>query len=62
MASYYSQAFKRMVVQKHEQEGYSKEELRRAYDIAGKTTILSWCRKYGSAPPQKDAEPYEAPL
>ena len=44
---YYSESFRIKVVKEVENEIISKEEARRKYGIGGKTTVLSWCRKYG---------------
>ncbi|MCX6145863.1 MAG: hypothetical protein NTW25_01235 [Candidatus Kapabacteria bacterium] len=43
---YYSESFKMMVVSEVE-KGFSKDSLKRKYNIGGKTTVLEWCRKYG---------------
>ena len=42
----YSESFKMMVVSEVE-KGFSKDSLKRKYNIGGKTTVLQWCRKYG---------------
>ena len=44
---FYPEHFKIKVVKEIEHGFYSKEYARRKYGIAGKTTVLSWCRKYG---------------
>ena len=44
---YYPEHFKIKVVKEIEQGFWSKESARRRYGIPGKTTVLSWCRKYG---------------
>jgi len=44
---YYSESFRIKVVKEVENGIISKEEARRKYGIGGKTTVLSWCRKYG---------------
>jgi len=43
----YREFFKIKVVKEVENGGLSKEAARRKYGIGGKTTVLSWCRKYG---------------
>jgi transposase len=43
----YDEAFKIRVVQEVESGQLSKDAARRKYGIRGKTTVLSWCRKYG---------------
>ncbi len=43
----YNEIFKIRVVKEVENGLISKEEARRKYGIAGKSTVLSWCRKYG---------------
>ncbi len=44
----YSEAFKRQVVREVLSGILTKDGAKRKYNIGGKTTILSWCRKYGS--------------
>ena len=44
---HYPESFRIKVVKEVENETISKEEARRKYGIGGKTTVLSWCRKYG---------------
>ena len=44
---YYAEDFKIRVVKEIENGLLSKEYARRKYGIGGKTTVLSWCRKYG---------------
>ena len=43
----YDEAFRIRVVREVEGGQLSKEAVRRKYGIRGKTTVLSWCRKYG---------------
>jgi len=43
----YPESFRIKVVKEVEQGKLSKEGARRKYGIGGKTTVLSWCRKYG---------------
>lgn len=43
----YDEAFKIRVVKEVESGLLSKDASRRKYGIRGKTTVLSWCRKYG---------------
>jgi transposase-like protein len=43
----YDEAFKIRVVKEVESDQLSKDAARRKYGIGGKTTVLSWCRKYG---------------
>jgi len=44
---WYDEAFKIRVVKEVESGLLSKDAARRKYGIRGKTTVLSWCRKYG---------------
>ena len=44
----YSIFFKRYIVRKVEKGEISKEAARRQYKIGGHSTILKWCRKYGT--------------
>ena len=44
----YSEAFKRQVVREVMSGISTKDGAKRKYNIGGKTTILRWCRKYGS--------------
>lgn len=44
---YYTEYFRIKVVREVERGILSKETARRKYGIGGKTTVLSWCRKYG---------------
>lgn len=44
----YSEAFKRQVVREVVSGVSTKDGAKRKYNIGGKTTVLSWCRKYGS--------------
>lgn len=44
---YYTENFRIKVVKEVESGQLSKEAARRKYGISGKTTVLSWCRKYG---------------
>ena len=43
----YPELFRIKVVKEVENGLLSKEAARRKYGIGGKTTVLSWCRKYG---------------
>jgi len=43
----YPEEFRIKVVKEIENGLLSKEAARRKYSIGGKTTVLSWCRKYG---------------
>jgi len=43
----YPESFRIKVVKEVENGLLSKEGARRKYGIGGKTTVLSWCRKYG---------------
>lgn len=43
----YSEAFKRQVVREVMSGISTKDGAKRKYNIGGKTTVLSWCRKYG---------------
>jgi transposase-like protein len=43
----YDESFRIRVVQEVEGGRISKEAARRKYGIGGKSTVLSWCRKYG---------------
>lgn len=43
----YSEAFKRHVVREYERGGLNKDQLKRKYNIDGKSSVLEWCRKYG---------------
>lgn len=51
----YTTAFKRGVI-KEFLAGATKEELRRKYDIRGKSAILIWMRKLGYAEPAPEPE------
>jgi len=44
----YSEAFKRRVVREVVSGILTKDGAMRKYNIGGKTTVLKWCRKYGS--------------
>jgi transposase-like protein len=44
---FYAEDFRIKVVKEIESGFISKEAVRRKYGIGGKTTVLSWCRKYG---------------
>ena len=46
-SSHYPEHFKIRVVKEVENGLLSKEGARHKYGIPGKTTVLSWCRKYG---------------
>lgn len=59
---YYPENFKIKVVKEVEQGNLSKEAIRQKYGIGGKSTVLSWCRKYGRKdytpmPKQKNQRP-----
>ncbi len=43
----YPESFRIKVVKEIENGLLSKEAARRKYGIGGKSTVLSWCRKYG---------------
>ena len=43
----YSLAFKKQVVREFEKGFLNKDQLQRKYSLAGHTTVLKWCRKYG---------------
>ena len=43
----YPESFRIKVVREIDSGLLSKEAARRKYGIGGKTTVLSWCRKYG---------------
>ena len=45
----YSFAFKLKIVQEVESGLISKDGARRKYGIGGKTTVLNWCRQYGTS-------------
>lgn len=54
--SQYSDSFKKQVVREYEQGLLNKDQLRRKYGIAGKSRVLTWCRKYGKfAYPQRQS-------
>ena len=44
---YYSESFRIKVVKEIENGILNKEQARIKYGIGGKSTVLSWCRKYG---------------
>jgi transposase-like protein len=44
---YYSESFKRMVVQEYESGLSTKATLRRKYGISGHSTLSKWLKKYG---------------
>ena len=44
---YYSESFKKYVVDQIEKGKLGKEEARIKYKIAGNSAILNWCRQYG---------------
>ena len=44
----YSEAFKKQVVREYETGVLNKDELMRRYNIRGKSSVLQWCRKYGT--------------
>jgi transposase len=43
----YSESFKRQIVREYEKGLLNKDQLKRKYQLGGKSTILEWCRKYG---------------
>jgi transposase-like protein len=47
-AKKYSEAFKKQVVREYETGVLNKDELMRRYNIGGKSSVLQWCRKYGT--------------
>lgn len=51
---FYSEAFKRQVVQEYEQ-GASATELRLKYDIRGNSTLQRWIQRYGRKPYREGA-------
>ncbi len=51
---FYSEAFKRQVVQEYEQ-GASAMELRRKYGIRGNSTLQRWLERYGRKPYREGA-------
>ena len=51
---FYSEAFKRQVVQEYER-GTSAAELRRKYDIRGNSTLQRWIQRYGRRPYREGA-------
>ncbi len=46
---YYSLSFKKFIVRQVEKGILSKEEAKHKYKIGGNSTVLNWCRKYGSS-------------
>jgi transposase-like protein len=50
---YYSQSFKKSVVQEVLSGQLSKEEARRRYGIKGKSAVLNWIRKFDTADTKK---------
>lgn len=46
-AWFYAERFRIKVVKEIENGLLSKDAARRRYGIGGKSTVLSWCRKYG---------------
>lgn len=44
---YYSESFKRMVVQEYETGKLNKDAIQVKYGIGGNSRVLTWCRKYG---------------
>lgn len=44
---YYSQSFKRSVVEEVLSGKLTKEQARRKYDLGGKSAVLNWMRKFG---------------
>lgn len=60
---FYKESFRIKVVKEVEAGIISKEAARRKYGIAGKATVLSWCRKYGRMEyPYMPGKPTRAPL
>ena len=48
----FSEALKRHVVREVESGRISQSAAARKYGILGHSTILKWCRKYGTTPPE----------
>ena len=44
----YSESFKKQVVREYESGLLNKDQLMRKYSIGGKSTVLEWCRQYGT--------------
>ena len=62
--SKYSEAFKRQVVQEYEKGFLNKDQVMTKYHIAGHSTVLRWCRKYGKFAydsPTKNGRPLKDP-
>src|SRR5205823_5969843 len=60
----YSEAFKRQVVQEYEKGFLNKDQLKGKYNIAGHSTVLHWCRRYGKFAyhsPSKNGHPLKDP-
>lgn len=53
---YYSESEKRQIVREYESGYYSKESLSVKYGILGSSTLLQWCRKYGTLAVEKKKE------
>ena len=53
----YSEAFKRRIVAQCEGGLFNKDRLASRYGILGNSTILGWCRKYGSLPHSSATHP-----
>lgn len=53
---YYSESEKRQIVREYESGYYSKESLSEKYGILGSSTLLQWCRKYGTLAVEKKKE------
>jgi len=49
LKSEYSESFKRQVVREVIGGVLTKEGAKRKYNIGGNSTVLKWCRKYGSS-------------
>ena len=47
-AKTYSEAFKKQVVREYESGMLNKDQLMRRYNIKGNSSVLQWCRKYGT--------------
>jgi transposase-like protein len=43
----YTLSFKKQVVREFEKGFLNKDQLQRKYGLAGHSTVLKWCRKYG---------------
>ena len=45
---HYSESFKKQIVREFEQGLLNKDQLQRKYNLGGNSTVLKWCRKYGT--------------